>query len=303
MSENQPQGATASTRKAFNTGSPELTQKINDTIAASGLQDKEWIEQVTNLWIMQQMKEGTPDFKKDIGELELHTRRINELVVNMVQRSAFEKQEVERKSDEMKVQKNEIIEGYQTELSEIKKQIKGFEDEASLHREQKERAEGYARQLEETAKNNRLLIQEYQEKNDTLTGLVNEYKEGFDESKALREQVAGLTQKTERLEADLAREQQLAAERQAAHVESNRQLEERHKEEIERIIERKDIEKERALLQLRTEMQNKLQEANEASTAKIQGLYERIEQIRKEYEQSLQESKEPKAKGREKNPQ
>ncbi|MGM0715028.1 hypothetical protein ACWKW1_25320 [Brevibacillus parabrevis] len=66
-----------------------------------------------------------------------------------------------------------------------------------------------------------------------------------------------------------------------------RQAQERHQAELERIVEKKDVEKERELLHLRTEFQDKLQIANEESTTKIQALYERIEQIRKEHEEDL----------------
>lgn len=65
-------------KKAFDV-SDELKAKIESIIEASGMQQKEWIEAVTNMWIMQEIKNGLPDFQKDISELELHTNRINEL--------------------------------------------------------------------------------------------------------------------------------------------------------------------------------------------------------------------------------
>ncbi|MDN9012468.1 hypothetical protein [Brevibacillus laterosporus] len=122
--------------------------------------DKEWIEAVTNLWVMQEA--GMLDFKKDISEIELYTNRMDEVVINMIQRSFFEKEEMHRKAEEWKGSKNLMIE-------------------------------------------------------------------------------------------------------------------ECHQAECERNIEKKDVEKERELLHLRTDFQDKLQKTNEESIAKIQALYERIE--------------------------
>lgn len=282
-----------SVKKAFDV-SEELKQRIESTIEASGMQQKEWIEAVTNLWIMQDMKQGLPDYQKDISELELHTNRINQLVMNMIQRSAFEKGEIERQVEEIKTAKNQIIEGYQVELSDLKKHLQAFEEEALRHKQMKEDAERHVRQLEEAGDNNKLLIQEYKEKNDTLTGLVNQFRQGYEDSQTLKIQISEMSQQMKKIESELQEEQQTIKDMEEIRKEQLHQQEERHKTEMERIVERKDVEKERELLQVRTEFQDKLQKANEESTAKIQGLYERIEQVRREYEQQIEQLKKQK---------
>lgn len=55
-----------------------------------------------------------------------------------------------------------------------------------------------------------------------------------------------------------------------------RQREERLREALERLSERKDLERERYLLALRTEYQVKLEKAHEDATAKLRELYEQI---------------------------
>jgi hypothetical protein len=55
------------------------------------------------------------------------------------------------------------------------------------------------------------------------------------------------------------------------------QYEERHREALERLSERKDVEKERELIALRTEYQAKLEKANEESTTKIWDLQQKDE--------------------------
>jgi phage host-nuclease inhibitor protein Gam len=260
----------------------DLKRKINSTIQASGMNDKEWIEAVTNLWVMQDIKNGMPDYRKDIGELELHTKRINDLFTNMIQQTAFEKDEIQRKVEDLKESKNQIIEQCQLEISDLKKQVQLAVEEVDRYKTMKDEAERLVRKMEEAGENNKLLIQEYKEKNDTLTGLVNDFRQGYEESKALEEEVNRLNLLTEKLQGDLQKEKEALDSLNEIHKEVIRQTEERQKTEVERIIERKEIEKERELLQIRTQYQDKLQKANEEYTAKIQSLYEQIEHLRKE---------------------
>lgn len=263
-------------RKAFNV-SEEVKEKINAVIEASGMGDKEWIEHVTNLYQMQELKKSSPDFNKDISELELHTKRINELVINMVERASFEKEEVIQSVDEIKESKNLIIEGLHGELQDLQERMKQYEQQAKDATEAKEEAEKRVKQLDEMNENNKLLIDEYKDKNDTLTGLVNQFRQSHEENASLKSQVEELKDSSQKLQTQLKEEQK-----------SIKQIEEKHKNEIERITERKDIEKERELLKIRTDLQNQLQEAGQEQTSRIQSLYEKIEQLRAEHEKEIE---------------
>ncbi|MCY9512122.1 hypothetical protein M5W68_21665 [Paenibacillus larvae] len=156
----------------------------------------------------------------------------------------------------------------------------------------KDEAERLVRQMEEASENNKLLIQEYKEKNDTLTGLVNDFRQGYEESKSCKREVNLLTQHITKLQEELNKEKENVKSLDEIRKEALRQAEERHQAEIGRIVEKKEVEKERELLQIRTEFQDKLQKSNEESTIKIQSFYERIEQLRKEHEQELKKQSE-----------
>lgn len=281
----------AETTKGFKM-TDDLKNRINSTIEASGMTDKDWIEAVTNLWVMRDMKNGMPDFQKDVSELELHTNRINELVMNMIQRSSFEKEEIHRKAEELKESKNQMIEECQFEISDLKKQLQAASEEVERYQQMKDEAERLVRQMEEASENNKLLIQEYKEKNDTLTGLVNDFRQGYEESKSCKDEVNRLTQQIAKLQEELNKEKENVKSLDEIRKEALSQAEERHQAEIGRIVEKKEVEKERELLQIRTEFQDKLQKSNEESTIKIQSFYERIEQLRKEHEQELKKQSE-----------
>ncbi|MCY9745504.1 hypothetical protein [Paenibacillus larvae] len=73
----------------------------------------------------------------------------------------------------------------------------------------KDEAERLVRQMEEASENNKLLIQEYKEKNDTLTGLVNDFRQGYEESKSCKREVNRLTQHITKLQEELNKEKEI----------------------------------------------------------------------------------------------
>jgi DNA repair exonuclease SbcCD ATPase subunit len=276
----------AETTKAFKV-SDEFKDRINAIIKASGLQDKEWIETVTNLWIMQDAKAGLPGYGQDISELELHTKRINELFLSMIQRTSFEKDDVLHKLAEMQEENSNLTESLELATKEIKTLLATRDDDLKKYEKEKEELERLSHQMEESLKNNTLLIEEYKEKNDTLTGLVNEYRSGYERSNELVNQVNQLNQ--------VIHEQEVNLREDTNKINA---LEKSHKSDLERLVEKKDLEKERELLKLQADYQIKLQAQNEESTIKLQSLYERIEELRKEHQAEIQQIKEDNVKAK-----
>jgi len=263
------------TTKAFKV-SEDLRDRINATIGASGLQDKGWIEAVTNLWLMRDAKVGLPNYQQDISELELHTKRINELVLNMIQRSAHEKEDVQRKISELQGENEGLVQQLERSSKEISALLASREEDKERNEKEKEEAERLVRQMEGASEHNNLLIKEYKDKNDTLTGLISEYKAGYEQSNELKNEVNRLNQVIKDMET------KLLERNNAIKV-----LENSHKDNIERMIEKKDIEREREFLRIQTEYQTKLQSLNEESTKKLQDLYERIDQLRNDHQKEI----------------
>lgn len=56
-------------------------------IETSGLSAKEWLEQALTMYEVKALQANTPHYAKDLTELEHHTTRIYELVLNMIQQS------------------------------------------------------------------------------------------------------------------------------------------------------------------------------------------------------------------------
>jgi myosin heavy subunit len=300
--------------------SEELKAKAQEMIEASGLKSKEWIEHVIQLASMQGLKEGAPGFANDIAELELHTARINQLVANMVQRSAFEKEEAERKVEEVKSSRDEIIMGYQYELSELKEKLKVADAAVEAALKAQRKAEAAQTDLQNNLDDARSLVFEYREKNIALTKKLEHYDEMVNkvneltkvnkqmESDAaaqkmqLEQQAKELTsaqEEIERLYVQLEsqrtemqkRHEEEVAQMAAAHQKEIQRLDDKRAEELEHLSEKKELEMEKAVLAARSELQEKYQAATEAHTKEVRELYAEIRRLELEAKRGGQNEK------------
>ena len=246
----------------------EFKDHLNNIIAQSGLPtDEAWLEEATKLWELKMLKEGNPGYKKELDELEYHTQRTLEIFISMIGSEAADRHKLVQEHEEQMMQKQDEITRIAAENGEIKKQLQTATELLGQANKDKGELEKQIRQLEEIVRKNDLLISEYKEKNDTLAGLVKEYKPAGDKLRSLESELAKTQSENERMKDNVRR-----LEMQAT------QLEERHKEKLARLAEKKDLEKEREILQLRAEHQNKLQEITETSNAKIRELLAALEQ-------------------------
>jgi len=246
----------------------EFKDHLNTLIAQSGLPtDEAWLEEATKLWELKMLKEGNPGYKKELDELEYHTKRTLEIFIAMIGAEAADRLKMIQEHEEQLSQKQAEITRLTAENGDQKRQIQAAAELLGQANKDKGDLEKQIRQLEEIVRKNDLLIGEYKEKNDTLTGLVNEYKPAGDKLKALEAELAKAQTENERLKDTVNRLETVTA-----------QTAERHKEELSRLEERKELEKEREVLRLRSEHQTKLQEVTEAANAKVRDLLAALEQ-------------------------
>lgn len=267
--------------------SEELHDKVYAMIEASGMNNKEWFEKAIAFMEMQSIKQGATDYSQDLNELEIHTTRIYELVSSMVQRSIYIKDHAVKEVSDKLEQTEAVIGEYQEKTKAATEELK--ETKALLQLTKKENEE-LTKQLEEsrsTNENIQLLINEYKEKNDTLSGLVNEYKGYADENKQLREEFGQTKNSLESQVKELygqTKDQEKEIEKLHEQIES---LIASHTVELERLAEKVDYEKSKALLELEREHQQKLVQSNEEYNNRIKEMYEELNVNRKEYESKI----------------
>lgn len=128
--------------------------------------------------------------------------------------------------------------------------------------------------MQNTLDNNQALINEHKEKNDTLNGLVSKYSGYAEDNERLKTEMATikaeLTERTDKAERD---NEQLTRNLKEAE-ELLQKAKEQHQTELSMLTEKKDIERDKALVEMERTNQEQLTVANE----KIRTLYDEIAQ-------------------------
>lgn len=262
----------------------EVYEKAQATIAMSGLTAKDWLEKAVALYEINSLKDGiSGDYSNDLAELEVHTTRIYTLISNMVARSTYLKDHaVKEVTDKLEGQES-IISELQEQNKSLKATISALEEQQKLANENAIAQEDNLISMQNALHNNQALIDEYKEKNDTLNGLVTKYSSYADDNERLKAEMA--TTKADLTERAVVAEK--ANEQLEYHLKEAEDLlaktKEQHKNEISMLSEKKDIEREKALVALERANQEQLTAANE----KIRSLYDEIAQLRATHEEQL----------------
>lgn len=268
--------------------SEELYEKVKMMIEGSGSTSKEWFERAVALTEVQDLRDGSPDYKQDLSELEIHTTRIYELVANMLQRANYIKEDAVRELVEKLDSRELTISDLQVNVKELQGRLSELEEEAKQNTAEKEELDKQLEDQRSVNANNQALIQEYKDKIDTLSSLVNQYKgyakenadlkEGFAAEKELittefEQKENRLLSANEELNASV-RDQQDQMEKMQ---QENETLKAHYENELTRLTEAKDLEKERAVLEVERKYQEKLQQIHDQYNEKISRLYEKFE--------------------------
>lgn len=268
--------------------SEEMHDRVKEMIEASGISAKEWFEKAVATTEMTAIKQGATDYSQDLSELEVHTTRIYELVSNMVQRSIYIKDHAVKEVADKLEQKEAIIGEYQEKAKTAVEEAKKSKELAEATGKEKQDLIKQLDELRSVHTNNQLLINQYKDKNDTLSGLVTKYQAFAEENEQLKKDFAKERQQLE----SQVKEVSIQADDQADEIKDLKReidlLTVNHVNELERLAEKKDYEKDKAVLEVERSFQDKLLKANEAYNDKIKALYDEMAAMRKEYEEKLQ---------------
>lgn len=272
--------------------SEEMYEKAKMVIESSGVSSKDWFEKAVALYELNSIKQGSSDYTQDLSELEHHTTRMYELIVNMIQRSVYLKDHAVKDISDKLESKEAIILDFQQQLSQFKEDIKLKNSTVAVLEEQEKELKEKLKSNEITLENNQALIAEYKEKNDTLSGLVTKYQAYAEENESLK---ATFATEKDALVQQLNEQQQISFDKIRQFEKSQQQANERIRElettlendqlnysrELEIMQERKDLEREKALVELERQQQAQLAKVNEQHNEQIQALYAEIAELRK----------------------
>ena len=261
--------------------SEEMYEKAKMVIESSGVSSKDWFEKAVALYELNTIKQGSSDYTQDLSELEHHTTRMYELIVNMIQRSVYLKDHAVKDISDKLESKEAIIQEFQQQLFQLKEEITLKNNMVTALQEQEKELKEKLKTNETTLENNQALIAEYKEKNDTLSGLVAKYQAFAEENEQLKIDVsnekAALVEQANAAEVKgNALQQELAESRKTLASEQKK-----FEDTLQLSIERKDLEREKALVELERQQQAQLAKVNEQYNEQIQALYAEIAELRK----------------------
>jgi chromosome segregation ATPase len=265
----------------------EVKEKLTAMIGNG--RSKEWMEKAIALMEIQSVKETSSDFASDLSEVEVHTKRIFEALTNIVNKSQYLKDDAVRTLETALEQQRQLTSDYQVKNKDAQDQ----RDQAlaQLETSVKEQAD-LVKQVEElrsTLETNKLLVSEYQQKNDSLNGLIAKFEGYATENEELKK---ALSSERHSHQAKIDKLTQQSNEQTATIKDLGQQmdrLKEAHETAVQRLQERLNVEHERAMLKTEREHQKALIEANNVYTEKLKGLYDDRDNQRQSYEQKIAE--------------
>lgn len=260
--------------------SEEMYEKVREVIESSGISSKDWFEKAVALYEMNSIKQGSSDYTQDLSELEHHTTRIYELIVNMIQRSVHLKESAVKEYADKLYSKESIIVDLQQKLITAKEEYKLINTELNELKEAHVTLQEQVSELRENNDNKQLLIEQYKEKNDTLSGLVTQYRGYAEENMNLKEQLHDLQVSSQKKLAEVYVEVEKLEKSVLAAEGNNEKLQKEHAERLQMVNDKKDLEREKAIVELERTHQAKNAELNDQYNEKIRLLYEELEKLR-----------------------
>jgi len=155
----------------------EERKRFDDFVSEEGKNNKDFLSTLLNLYELNKGKVKNINLVGDIETLEGYTNKIHQAFINVI--------------DKLESQKGDIAENSQKNLQIYKDKVNNLNDELETVKSlnsarQNELTSVYTEnitlkeqhtQLQENLQDKLTIIKEYQSKNDTLTGLFEEYKQ------------------------------------------------------------------------------------------------------------------------------
>jgi chromosome segregation ATPase len=268
--------------------SEELQERVQNMISNSNLTAKEWFEKAVALVEINELKEGSSDYKQDLNELEVHTTRIFELVTNMIQRANYLKQSETKGLVEKIEQKDTVIAEYQGKVNENQVYLQTLQEQMATFKHENQTLLEQLGETKLTNVNNQELIKEYKEKIDSMSGLVAKYQGFASENESLKEKFEKEKEQVISQLKEILGQIDDQQEEIKTYQQTIQSLKDAHKVEIERLEEKKSYEKDRELLNQEKAFQEQISTLNKEHNQEIKALYDEKDRLRKEFEEKIE---------------
>lgn len=279
----------------------EERKRFDEFVGEEGKNNKDFLNTLLNLYELNKGKVKNINLVGDIDVLEGYTNKIHQAFINII--------------DKLESQKGDIADNSQKNLQIYKEKIENLQNEfytlELINSANEEKVVGLTQdyvavkkqnnQLEENLQDKLTIIKEYQGKNDTLTGILEEYKQYKVEVSQYKKLLEESNIKTISL-SDNIKEKDLTIinlnkdieklkedhEKSINELTKNQeQLKDNHISDIEQLKDKASIKMDKALIELQKAQQDQLSQAQlkyntdiQEYQSKYKSLLEELEKVR-----------------------
>ena len=289
--------------------SEELKQQITELVDKEGIQSKDFIQQMVNTYTLEKVKQSIPAMAEDLKELQTLTQRINNIYLNLGYRIENISKTQREEFTGALATKDTIIQGLQEKVNALNDKYDLFKDAYKTETEEKKEALDRITELTGIVETLNALVAEYKEKNNTLQGIVTEYKGYKEKNDTLRTAMDTQNNRIRDLEYDLQEATQSVSKFKventglkdefktkidSLNTQHGQQLEKNHTECLMQLQNQKDKAENalnKALLEQEKQLQEKLQHVQEKHVKEIEQYQVKYKELLEKMEK-LQERKE-----------
>jgi len=261
----------------------ETKELFNRAVEGSDVENKgEFLRRLLLVYQAGMVKERSSTLRPAVEAVETLTGRLIEVLNGtgaiMETEREERQQEIEKERasfDETRAILQQRITSLEQERVETGERMKAMVSVSEAAESKIEELQQRIKQLEIAVKDKAALVDEYKEKNDILNGIILEQKAAAAENRALSDTVKNLTQENEKLKRqheDLKKNLNDAAK---THTQENEEL----KRQQEHLKNNLILEKDTALLKLKSEFHVKLEEQQNRHTAAISDYENKVREL------------------------
>jgi len=250
----------------------EERKRFDNFVSEEGKNNKTFLDTLLNLYELNKGKTKNINLVGDIETLEEYTNNIHQAFINVIDKLESQKGCIaENSQKDLQIYKDKVN-NLENELEAIKivnsarqTKLKSIYDDNSNLKEQHT-------QLQESLQDKLTIIKEYQSKNDTLTGLFEEYKQYKVEIEQYKKLLADSQSKifelkdnlkdkdftVNGLNKDIVNLKEIQEKAIAELTKSQDQLKDKHISDIERLNDKANIKMDKSLLALQKSQQDQL---------------------------------------------
>jgi len=287
------------TQKLYKTDTEarELAERL---FRESGIEfEGEFFAHVMSTYELQQMKNGLGvGYQKQISQLEYHVKSVVDLFLSMLNTEHGDRIQLSESYEEK-------LNGLALELSNQQDEIKEYgRREHLMNEEQAKLLKITEDQLKEIANigqingKNEEILAENRDRIERLSKMVADGQDAVIQKQDLEQRISEISKISNDLTKQLNDEKEVVEALRIAQEEQIKQMQEKHKETLERANDRAEIAKEKALLfaqdqasKERGELMKQFQISEKDSSAEIRNLYSELDRLR----QQLADAQKPKA--------